>query len=258
MNILLLWSGIADPNKPLPRELDAAALARHAAHDSVPSPFDEAALEIALKLRDRDPAIRIAAWCAGSEALARRLAAYPVQTPALLQTLPPPWDAAARVQALTALRPGLPFAPDLVLLGREFGDWDDGSLPVLLARAWELPHLSLATAIEAQGDRLVVTRQSGAALELVHAGAPLLVTATNAAANKLRHPLMKNVMLAKRAQLPVLGAAVGAAGTALAALHHAEPAPRALACELLGGSAEEQARALADRLAGLLAGGGAR
>jgi electron transfer flavoprotein beta subunit len=254
MNVLVIWAGVADPLRPLPGVLDGATLAHHVQQNAVPSPFDEAALEVALKLRDRAPQTRIAAWCAGGEALARKLAAFPVEAPVQLRGLPGAWDAAACAASIAALRAQWPFAPDVVLLGREFGDWDDGAIPALLAEAWQMPYVSLTTAVEGDGDgeRLLITRQRGAMQEQMRVACPVLCSVTNAPNNKLRHPLLKNVMLSKKLVLPQIEIAPESGSVALARASLREAPPRAVACEMLAGSVGQQAQALAQRLTALL------
>jgi electron transfer flavoprotein beta subunit len=54
MKIVVAVAGVLDPKWPI--ELDAEGMPRIAAERMVMSPFDESALEIALRLRDMDPA----------------------------------------------------------------------------------------------------------------------------------------------------------------------------------------------------------
>lgn len=57
MNVLVLISGI--PSGRLPPLADATSLPAHALRYPRLSPFEEAALELTLKLRDADAAVRI-------------------------------------------------------------------------------------------------------------------------------------------------------------------------------------------------------
>ena len=249
MHVLVLVSGVADPKWPLPRQSDAAALAAHAARYALPSPFDEAALELALQLRDADPATTITAAVAGPEALARKVAEWRLDAVhRLAATAPNAWDAGASAQALATACAGLARAASVVLCGREFGDWDDGSVPALLARNWKLAHVPLTLGVDVHAGRLRVTRQRGAALERWTVPAPALLSVTNDARNKLRHPLLKNVMAARRLQILTLAIEPGAPAVACTRLAPAVAPPRAAACRMLAGSLDEQARELADLL----------
>ena len=59
MNVLVLLSGIADPKWQLPEPVTETSLRTQRASYPLLSPFDEAALEVALKLRDADEATKI-------------------------------------------------------------------------------------------------------------------------------------------------------------------------------------------------------
>ncbi len=240
---------MADPKWPLPAQPDVAALAAHAARYALPSPFDEAALELALQLRDADPATAITAVVAGPETLARKVAEWRLDAVhRLAATAPGEWDAGASARALAYAVAPLARDAGVVLCGREFGDWDDGSVPALLARAWRFAHVPLALGVEVDEGRLRVTRQRGAALERWTVPGPALLSVTNDARNKLRHPLLKNVMAARRLQIPTLPLEAIAPAVACVGVAPAAAAPRAAACRMLTGPLEEQARELAGLL----------
>jgi electron transfer flavoprotein beta subunit len=249
MNLLVLISGVADPKWPLPRPTDAAGLAAHVDKYALPSPFDEAALEIALQLRDADPAVTITAVVAGTERLARKVAEWRLDgvhrlgAPGI-QAL----DASMYAKALAAAVQPLVGPARLVLTGREFGDWDDGSVPALLARNLGLRHVPLALGAQKAGDDLAVTRQRGATFERVRLAGPAVVSVTNDARNRLRHPLLKNVMAARKAAIATLDAGPSVATLQATAFAEASPPVRSAACRMLTGSLEEQARALAQAL----------
>ncbi len=81
MHIAVMIAGIADPKRPLARPAsgDWADLIDAPTTPFKLSPFDEAALETALKFRDRDPATVITALVtdgSGDLALMRSVAAY--------------------------------------------------------------------------------------------------------------------------------------------------------------------------------------
>ena len=249
MHVLVLLSGVADPKWPLPARPDAAALEAHATRYAVLSPFDEAALELALQLRDAEPATTIAALVAGPEALARKVAEWRLdRVQRLLPGDAAPWDACAYAQSLAAAIGPLARDAGLVLTGREFGDWDDGSVPALLARALALPHFPLALGLDLADGLARVTRQRGVALERLRLAGPALLSVTNDARNRLRHPLLKNVMAARKLQIDALPLPLAPATLQRTGLAPAAPPARAASCRMLDGSLEEQARALADML----------
>jgi electron transfer flavoprotein beta subunit len=207
MNIGVLLCGILDPKWPLPQ--DDECLLRHAALDTIPrklSPFDEAALEVALTLRDAVPGSTLAAYMpefAGAESLMRAVAAHKPERVAVLAVEPTTrWDATAFAQQVMACMPA-DVTETLWLIGREFGDLDDGAFSACAAHVAGVSLIAMAEAlqIDAHGTLRAVRTRSDVT-EFVRVPQACMVTITNAKSNRLRHPLMKNVMLAKK--LPVV------------------------------------------------------
>ncbi len=251
MNVLVLISGVADPKWPLPPQTDAALLNAHAARYALLSPFDEAALELALQLRDADASTTIRAVVAGPESLARKVAEWRLdQVQRLLPSDLAPSDPRAFAQAFAATLAPLAQDAALVLTGREFGDWDDGSVPALLAHTLSLPHVALTLGLVTSGGHLHATRQHGGVFERLRLDGPALLSVTNDARNRLRHPLLKNVMAARKLQIDTLPLAEAPATLRRTGLAPAVAPGRAASCRMLSGSLEEQARALAGLLRG--------
>jgi electron transfer flavoprotein beta subunit len=239
MEIALLISGVADPKWPIPQDLSVASLQAHTAQYAALSPFDEAALELALQLRDADPATRITALVAGW----RPDTIHRIDLQAI-----PCWQGDAVSAALSqALRELAPTAP-IVLVGREFGDFDDGSVPAGLAQAVAAPYIPLVLSLKPGERSYSALHQAASGMELVELPARALLSATNDPGNRLRHPLMKNVMIAKKVQISVWRAAAQVAALQLEGVHTAAEPVRRSACEWLEGSAQQKARSLAQVL----------
>jgi electron transfer flavoprotein beta subunit len=254
MQVVVLLAGVVDPKWRLVGLglRDGTELADESGLPRRLSPFDEAALEIALKLRDADPSVRVTVVLpgdAGSDALLRAVMAFRPHRAFRLDTSAIPlWDPRIAAQVLGAGVDLATDAPDLVLMGREFGDGDDGTLPPLLAeiRGWSFWGQAHAVALAENGFR--AQRMRGPREEMVHLPSPALVSLTNDRGNRLRHPLMKNVVLAKRDPVEVLAAPVPETPRALRALSLAMvPPPRrgAGACRVLSGPLEAQVGELA-------------
>jgi len=251
MDITVLISGVADPRHSLPKELTVDALQAHLARHGTLSPFDEAALELSLSLRDADPTVRVNVLVAADEALARKVLGW---RPDALHRLEfgaiPRWDTDQVTRTLAQALQELAPQTSLVLTGREFGDFDDGSVPAGLARILGMPYIALALRLQNDGGTRTALRQTLGGLERVCLPASTLLSSTNDPGNRLRHPLMKNVMMAKKATLPAWQAP---AQTGEATLRLQRMAPtvdpvRRSACEWLEGSPAEKARALAKAL----------
>jgi electron transfer flavoprotein beta subunit len=251
MKIRVLLAGVADIRFPL----HEVALGAGGTIEEAPtarrllSPFDEAALELALKLRDGKPGTRVEVWVLGGpngDALLRAAAAFKPDALQRVDLQPARlWDAAFTARQLASLLARDKRPADLLLIGREFGDLDEGSVPVLLARRLGLACFSLAQHAEWQGDGVRLMREQGTCEQWLDVAAPLLASVTNDRRNKLRHPLMKNVMEAKRMTFEVLEAAGEPCGdTQLLELAPALAASRGGDCRMLGGRPAEQAEAL--------------
>ncbi len=114
-----------------------------------------------------------------------------------------------------------------------------------------MPYIPLALGVRRgeQGSFSALCQGAGG-LERVQLPARALLSATNDPGNRLRHPLMKNVMMAKKAVLGVWRPAVPAQAAALQleSVQPAEAPVRSSACEWLEGTPEEKARSLAQVL----------
>lgn len=257
MQVLVLLAGIVDPNVRLAEGRIGSLCA--GAEEEEPrklSPFDEAALETALQLRDHGPGTQITAVLfggAGSDKLLRFVAAL---RPDRVFRLDCPtatlWSAAAAASQVAALRgrlaaEGLPL-PDLVLMGREFGDCDNGALPPYLAEAGGWRFVGQVQQMRAEDGVLVMRRTRGSDEEEIHLTPPLFVSVVNDRGNRLRHPLMKNVILARRETWPILDGAALVAESELLSARTATGAVRTAGCQWLEGSVDAQADALAEWL----------
>lgn len=251
MKILVLLAGVADIRFPL-HDISLsgeATLHEQGSTRRVLSPFDEAALEVALKLRDSCAATQIDVLLldgANNENLLRSVAAF---RPDSLQTLElqpcQMWDARQTAAQIAGLIERDFHGHPLVLLGRELGDLDEGSIAVLLARRLGRVPLAMAQFGQWQGEQLWLMRERGSCEEWLEVDQPLLASVTNDRRNKLRHPIMKNVMQAKRMTFSRVLASTSARGAmTLSQVHTAPVIPRAAQCQLLSGDVGQQAKAL--------------
>lgn len=244
MKLLVLIAGVADPKRPVSsRSLQDGAAPREL------SPFDASALECALKLRNADPATSIHALVAGqapAETLLRSISAFrPDSVKGLSVDAALLWDARALARCLAQTVTAA--APDAVLMGREFGDFDDGALAPCLAEALAWPFVGLAQALAAeQSGELIFQRERGGFEERIHVRLPVLASVTNDRRNRLRHPLMKNIAAAKKERFIIdrMEGGPAAAGPRLLSLGDVDlEAPGS--CRMLEGDAEAQAAELA-------------
>ena len=90
---------------------------------------------------------------------------------------------------------------DLILVGREAGDWGEGQTGGLLAEALGCPCISFAEHVEPSGNTLKVRRQTDNGIEVLEAASPLVVTVTNHEGNVPRIAKTRDVMMAFRQPL---------------------------------------------------------
>ncbi|MFO7459889.1 MAG: electron transfer flavoprotein subunit beta/FixA family protein [Desulfatiglandales bacterium] len=68
---------------------------------------------------------------------------------------------------------------DLILTGRQAGDWDSGQVGLILAELLGLPAVSLARSVKVTDGRVLVERTVPIGYEVVEAGLPAVVTVSN-------------------------------------------------------------------------------
>src|SRR4029434_5572047 len=90
---------------------------------------------------------------------------------------------------------------DLIMVGREAGDWGAGQTGGLLAEELGLPCVSFVDRIEKIQDRLRVRRQTDSGWEILEAEPPVVVTITNDEHNVPRIPKVRDVMMSYRQPL---------------------------------------------------------
>ena len=258
MHVAVLIAGIADPKRPMvrPASNNWADIIGAPTTPFRLSPFDEAALEIALKFRDRNPDTVITALVTdGSSdlALMRSVAAYRLDR--VIGLCPPPehrgnpaWIARHAPKALQQSNEPV----ELILIGREHGDLDDGMTAAYLAECWKWPFVGLALYAQRTDEgQLLFERISTDKDESILLPAPACASISNDKNNRLRHPLMKNVMMAKQQKFPAI-TPHESDPEAGAVISYCEPAGTSTrgdtSCQILKGSISEQAHILASHL----------
>ncbi len=203
MNILVCLKQILDPELPSRDfHIDAAGRdAERGAAGLVMNIFCANALETALQFREQHGGkITVLAFGAASaEEILRKALALRVDTAVLvkhdLSQRPNPW-VVARVLA-SAIRKLGDF--DLILTGRESGDWGDGQTGGLLAEELGWPCVSFADELKADANMTGVVRirrQTDQGWEAIEASVPLVLTVTNNEHNVPRIAKTRDVMQA--------------------------------------------------------------
>ena len=164
------------------------------------NPFDEIAVEEALRLKEAGKATEVVAVSIGpiacQETLRTALAmgadrAILVETDADVQPL-----AVAKVLKALAAKE----SPGLFLLGKQAIDDDANQTGQMLAALLDWPQATFASKVEVDGAKARVTREIDGGLETVEIGMPAVVT-TDLRLNTPRYATLPNIMKAKKKPL---------------------------------------------------------
>ena len=68
---------------------------------------------------------------------------------------------------------------DLILTGRQAGDWDSGQVGLILGELLGIPSISLARSVKVQDETVMVEKTVPVGYEVVEAGLPAVVTVSN-------------------------------------------------------------------------------
>jgi electron transfer flavoprotein beta subunit len=90
---------------------------------------------------------------------------------------------------------------DLIMVGREAGDWGAGQTGGLIAEILEMPCVSFVDTIESSNGKLRFKRQTDTGWEIVEAETPVVITVTNDDKNVPRIPKVRDVMMSYRQPL---------------------------------------------------------
>ena len=167
------------------------------------NPFDEIAVEEAMRLKEGGKAAEVIAVSCGvtqcQETLRTAMAigadrAVLVETDAELQPL-----AVAKLLKAVADKE----QPQLIVLGKQAIDDDCNQTGQMLAALLGWPQATFASKVSIEGDKVVVTREVDGGLETLSLSLPAIVT-TDLRLNEPRYVTLPNIMKAKKKQLDVV------------------------------------------------------
>ena len=208
MHIVVCIKQIIDPEIP-PSEFRIDFEARKAVEDhgkQVLNPYDGNALEVALQLKDRHEGTKVTVMTMGAESDQKVLRhALAMGCDDAIWLRDDSFDSldsqgTARVLSRGIQKAGL---PDIVLCGRQAGDWDMGQVGLRVGAELDLACVALAYNIEYGDGRLKLRRETDKGAEIVEAQLPLLATITNDQSNQPRYSTVKGIMAAKRKEIPI-------------------------------------------------------
>jgi len=166
------------------------------------NPFDEIAVEEAVRLKEAGTATEIVAVSCGTQACQETLRtalalgadrAVLVETDAELQPL-----AVAKLLRAIVQKEG----PNLVILGKQAIDDDCNQTGQMLAALLGWPQATFASKLKIEGEKAAVTREVDGGLETIAIKLPAVVT-TDLRLNEPRYVTLPNIMKAKKKTLEV-------------------------------------------------------
>jgi len=252
MNMIVCVKQVIDPEAPPASfKIDSASnkVAPPPGVSPVISPFDEQAVEAALRIRDAQGG-KITVISMGINLL-RDVVKKPLAMGAdeliLLEddafTEGDSWSTAYAL-AMAIKKIG---DYDLIFCGRQAADWDAGQVGSGIAEILGLPSVTVAKKIETADGKAKVERVTANGHEVVEVSLPALITVSNELGEP-RYPTMRGIMAAKKkepaiwkpADIGVEPAQVGAAGRRTRIVKLFQPV-REGKCEIISGETPEEA-----------------
>lgn len=167
----------------------------------VMSPYDEHAVEEAIKLKESQGAETVVVSLGPAETKETIRSALAMGADwGLLVTGPGTEGLTSRGVAQVLAAAVKSLAPDLVLAGKQAVDDDASQVPERVAELLDLPHASIITRFELQGDRAVVDREIEGGQYTLEVPLPALFT-TQKGINTPRYPTLPNIMKAKKKEI---------------------------------------------------------
>ncbi|MEM7284100.1 MAG: electron transfer flavoprotein subunit beta/FixA family protein [Pseudomonadota bacterium] len=202
MKILVGIKRVVDYNVRIRVKPDGSGVVTDGVKMSV-NPFDEIALEEALRLREKGAASEVIVASIGTNDSQQQLRtglamgadrAILVDTETELDSL-----GAARVfkKLIDKEEPGL------VILGKQAIDNDNNQTGQMLAALWGRPQATFASELNVDGNSATVVREVDAGLESIDVDLPLVVT-TDLRLNEPRYVKLPDIMKAKKKPLDVI------------------------------------------------------
>jgi len=170
------------------------------------NPFDEIAVEEAVRLKEKGVVTEIIAVSCGEakcQETLRTAMAIGADRGILVESTEElqPLAVAKLLKALVDKE-----QPQLVILGKQAIDDDNNQTGQMLAALADLPQATFASKVEVAGDKASVTREVDGGLETISLSLPAVIT-TDLRLNEPRYVTLPNIMKAKKKQLDTVSPA---------------------------------------------------
>lgn len=229
MKILVAIKRVVDYNIQVHIKPDGSDVDIHGVKMSV-NPFDENAIEEALRLKEKGIATEVVAVTIGTQVnqdILRHALAMGVDRVTLIETEAhlPPLSIAKALKAVVERE-----QPSLVLLGKQAIDDDAGQTGQMLAALLDYPQATYVSQITIAGQQAEVVREIDGGTETMAVDLPAVITA-DLRLNEPRYVKLPNLMMARKkpietVPLASLAPALEAATAGVRQLHVAYPPAR--------------------------------
>jgi electron transfer flavoprotein beta subunit len=227
MKILVAYKRVVDYNVRIQVKPDGSGVVTDGVKLS-PNPFDEIALEEALRLREKGIATEVVVvTLAPADAQAHLRNGLAMGANRAIHVVTDGKPVAPLTAARTLLKLVEREQPGLVILGKQAIDDDANQTGQMLATLWGRPQATFASKVVVEGGKATVTREVDAGLETLEVDLPAVVT-TDLRLNEPRFIKLPDIMKAKSKPLETIAfdsLGVGH-GHELEAVKYAAPAKR--------------------------------
>lgn len=260
MNMIVCCKQVVDPEAPPASFRVDASANKVIPPQGIPpviSPFDENALEAALKIKDAQGG-KITVISLGKNLL-RDVVKKPLSMGAdeLILLEDEAYDEGDSWSVAYAIASAVKKIGeyDLIFCGRQAADWDNGQVGSGIAEILGLPSVTLAKKVEPADGKAKVERVTADGYDVIEVSLPAVITVSNEL-GEARYPTIKGIMAAKKkepivwkpADIEVDAGQIGASGRRTKLLKLFQPV-REGECEIIEGeSPEEAAEKLAIKL----------
>ncbi|MBI4243237.1 MAG: electron transfer flavoprotein subunit beta/FixA family protein [Planctomycetes bacterium] len=186
------------------------------------NPYDELAVEEALKLKEKNGGIvtAISLDPDANNSVLRRCLAMGVDEACLLKG-GKNYDSYSVAKLLADEIKQREY--NLVLFGKQAIDDDNYQVPSMVATLLDVPWVSVVTKVEVNGDSVCATRQIEGGEEIMETKFPCVISCQRGL-NEPRYPSLKGIMLAKKKEIPVKE--IASLPESVAVTGHEAPSPR--------------------------------
>jgi electron transfer flavoprotein beta subunit len=260
MNMIVCCKQVVDPEAPPASFRVDASANKVIPPQGIPpviSPFDENALEAALKIKDAQGG-KITVISLGNNLL-RDVVKKPLSMGAdeLVLLEDEAYDEGDAWSVAYSIASAIKKIGeyDLIFCGRQAADWDNGQVGSGIAEILGLPSVTLAKKVEPEDGKAKVERVTADGYDVIEVSLPAVITVSNEL-GEARYPTIKGIMAAKKkepvvwkpADLEVDAGQIGASGRRTKLLKLFQPV-REGECEIIEGETpEETAEKLATKL----------